>query len=433
MATVVHESESSAADNGGGGGAADGGWGSAAGDDGAAGAAGAAAAADDDDDDDGAGAGAGAAGTITVAAAASLDLPDQLAILPDELVGVVASFLPLRDVLACRLVCSRWAACIDAAPTVWKQLFFAAFPRSHRHTHVHSLAASSPAVPAPAPAPAPTPTPTPPTHVSGASEMLRPHTGHDNDNRTEGTGTRSPPLPKRKSKLAGGSVPLYRAAFFAECKLIARWRAGRPWTQSLNPPLRYAHVDSIATAEAAAVSSHDPHDASAYRAFIGVRGSVLVTSHGDGTVRMHNLETNGQVDMSTVPPRTVMARHSDRAGAAESVAVVSLAAPDDVDGDGPAHVWTGGMDSSVCVWDLKRRTRVVRIADAHPSPVLCMHGCDGAVITGSLCGSVRLWTGPSLDESTTFSEVRVRVLCPAHSLTCSSWLCDELFLFGLIF
>jgi WD40 repeat protein len=245
--------------------------------------------------------------------------------------------------------------------------------------------------------------------------MLRSHAGHDNDNRTEGTDTRSPPLPKRKSKLAGGSVPLYRAAFFAECKLIARWRAGRPWTQSLNPPLRYAHVDSMATAEAAAASSHDPHDASAYRAFIGVRGSVLVTSHGDGTVRMHSLETNGQVDMSTVPPRTVMARHSDRAGAAESVAVVSLAAPDDVDGDGPAHVWTGGMDSSVCVWDLKSRTRVVRITNAHPSPVLCMHGCDGAVITGSLCGSVRLWTGPSLDESTAFSEVRACVRWPAHS------------------
>lgn len=117
---------------------------------------------------------------------------------------------------------------------------------------------------------------------------------------------------------------------------------------------------------------------------------------------MHRLESD--VLDASLGPRSVVERQS-RTGIPEEVAVVSLASPHDIDAGGPAHVWTGGMDASVCVWDLATRTRVARIADAFPSPVLCMHGCDGAVITGSLCGSVRLWTGPSLAESTLFREV----------------------------
>ena len=345
--------------------------------------------------------------------------------LPDELVGVVASFLPLRDVLACRLVCSRWAACIDAAPAVWKELFLSAFV-----TRSASQLVRSPHYPA---------APVTPTAAEAAeadattahSFVLDVHsgpTGHDGDGAAGSAiscavATNAPPKNKKAAAAATTTTTTttlvcsgYRGAFLAKCKLIARWRADRPWEESLDPPLRYEQLDSTAAApHRTEASTHN--DASAYRALIGVNGSVLVTAHGEGSVRMHNLEASGLTD-SSAGPRTVIARHSEHAGAAASVAVVSLAAPDGVDGgdDGPAHVWTGGMDASVCVWNLKSRTRVARIADAHPSPVLCMHGCDGAVITGSLCGSVRLWKGPSLAESTIHREVRAcvqstRVFC----------------------
>ena len=370
--------------------------------------------------------------------------------LPNEIIGAIVSYLPLQDVVACRLVCSRWAAAIDTCPPIWKQLLMDVFPyvlqrssgdracgvtgssplsSSSSSSASSSSSSSSAATAAVAAAKTTTTTTTTATTkaagaagrsvalstTSSTSTPSLPSSATTSDTRTQGqslhhchnnddgqinddrgvnSGAAAAAAPRAEDKRANAIG--YRATFMAECRRISRWRSRDSWTlRSFDPPVNY---------ESTVLLVGTPYNrcSSAYRAMISLKGTVLTTTHDDGTVRMHRLESD--VLDASLGPRSVVERQS-RTGIPEEVAVVSLASPHDIDAGGPAHVWTGGMDASVCVWDLATRTRVARIADAFPSPVLCMHGCDGAVITGSLCGSVRLWTGPSLAESTLFREV----------------------------
>jgi WD40 repeat protein len=175
-----------------------------------------------------------------------------------------------------------------------------------------------------------------------------------------------------------------KEAFLQQCRLNAAWGTADCW-QLARFERGWGELDSAAAA-----------DPQAYRALFGPQAAVLLTAHGDGSVQMHDVAAGA----GQLPPER--RRTTSGSQGEEGSAVVSLTTPHSLDA-GHAEVWTGAMDGSICFWDLRDQTRIGRLANTHTGAVVCMHSADGVVISGSLSGETRLWTGPSLDESTLFA------------------------------
>eukprot|EP00035_Acanthoeca_spectabilis_P033829 m.25634 g.25634 ORF g.25634 m.25634 type:complete len:492 (-) comp6219_c0_seq1:40-1515(-) len=181
-----------------------------------------------------------------------------------------------------------------------------------------------------------------------------------------------------------------KAAFLHQCKGASAWRKGDRW-ESVQFGWEWGEVDLTT------------HDTQAYRAHFSRDVSILVTAHGDGTLRLHDVGPPQRPDTAG-HNRTTTFRHckASEAVATNSVAVVAMATPHTED-SGSEIIWTGAMDSSVSIWDLHRPANKIHIHHAHSDAVVCLHGAGGVVLSGSLSGETRLWTGPSIEESALFN------------------------------